>query len=61
MNDKKSKSPARHESGQKTQGRPPKMTDGKRVNIYLDQPSLDRAAELGGGNVSKGIRKALSD
>lgn len=41
-------------------GRPATMQDGKRVNVYLDQPSLDRAADLGDGNVSAGIRKALS-
>lgn len=35
------------------------MQDGKRVNVYLDAASLERAAELGGGNVSEGIRLAL--
>lgn len=36
------------------------LKGGKRVNVYLDKPSLDRAFKLGKGNVSKGIRKALS-
>jgi len=37
-----------------------KLDGGKRVNVYLDEASLTRAAELGGGNVSEGIRKALA-
>lgn len=41
-------------------GRPLEMTDGKRVNVYLDSVSLARAAELGLGNVSEGIRIALA-
>jgi len=41
-------------------GRPQKMTSGKRVNVYLDSTSLDRASVLGSGNVSAGIRAALS-
>lgn len=36
-----------------------KLDGGKRVNVYLDDASLDRAARLGGGNVSEGIRIAL--
>lgn len=40
-------------------GRPVEMDGGKRVNVYLDAASLARAAELGGGNVSEGIRAAL--
>lgn len=41
-------------------GRPAELTGGKRVNVYLDAASLDRAAELGNGNVSEGIRIALA-
>lgn len=41
-------------------GAPRQMDGGKRVNVYLDSDSLARAAELGGGNVSEGIRIALS-
>lgn len=41
-------------------GRPAELKDGKRVNVYLDAGSLKLAAELGGGNVSEGIRIALS-
>lgn len=40
-------------------GRPVSMRDGKRVNVYLDRKSLERAAKLGDGNVSAGIRRAL--
>lgn len=40
-------------------GRPAEVKGGKRVNVYLDAASLTRAAELGGGNVSEGIRLAL--
>lgn len=40
-------------------GRPTEMEGGKRVNVYLDAGSLERAAELGNGNVSEGIRTAL--
>lgn len=43
-----------------TPGRPVEMEGGKRVNVYLDAASLARAAELGAGNVSEGIRIALS-
>ena len=39
-------------------GRPAKI-DGRNVNVYLDKTSLDRASELGNGNVSEGIRLAL--
>ncbi len=41
-------------------GRPTEMGAGRRVNVYLDEQSLTRAAELGDGNVSVGIRKALT-
>lgn len=40
-------------------GRPAEMKGGKRVNVYLDDASLARAAKLGDGNVSEGIRRAL--
>lgn len=41
-------------------GRPPELEGGKRVNVYLDARSLARAARLGDGNVSEGIRLALA-
>lgn len=41
-------------------GRPPKMTDGKRRNIYIDDASWQKAKKLGDGKPSEGIRKALS-
>ena len=37
-----------------------KMADGRRVNVYLDAQSLAAAEKIGNGNVSQGIRKALS-
>lgn len=40
-------------------GRPAELDGGKRVNVYLDAPSMERAADLGKGNVSEGIRIAL--
>ncbi|MEO2219607.1 hypothetical protein ABGV49_21350 [Chromobacterium vaccinii] len=40
-------------------GAPPKMQGGARHNVYLDAESIDIAMELGGGNISKGIRLAL--
>ncbi|QYY33666.1 hypothetical protein K2O51_30940 (plasmid) [Cupriavidus pinatubonensis] len=42
-------------------GRPQEMEGGKRVNVYLDATSLARAARLGAGNVSVGIRRSLSN
>lgn len=42
-----------------TLGRPAELTGGKRVNVYLDDDSLQRAEQLGAGNVSAGIRRAL--
>jgi hypothetical protein len=41
-------------------GRPTELNGGKRVNVYLDQASLDAATALGNGNVSEGIRRALA-
>ncbi len=41
-------------------GRPSELTDGKRVNVYLDPASLAAAAKIGNGNVSEGIRVALA-
>lgn len=41
-------------------GAPPKMENGKRVNVYLDTASIEVAAKLGNGNVSDGIRIALA-
>lgn len=40
-------------------GRPAELENGKRVNVYLDADSLSIAAEVGNGNVSEGIRRAL--
>lgn len=40
-------------------GRPKKMTEGRRRNIYIDDESWESAQKLGGGNASDGIRIAL--
>lgn len=40
-------------------GRPSEMAGGKKVNTYLDVESIEIATQLGNGNVSDGIRKAL--
>jgi hypothetical protein len=48
------------EGGYRSPGRPAEMESGKRVNVYLDGPSIERAKSLGDGNVSEGIRKALT-
>ena len=40
-------------------GRPPTV-EGRKVTVYLDESSLAKAANLGDGNVSAGIRLALT-
>ena len=42
-------------------GRPKKMQDGQRIDVYLDAAAITRAKQIGGGNISAGIRKALFD
>ena len=42
-------------------GRPSEMEGGKAVKVYLDAGSLAIAAKMGNGNVSEGIRTALSE
>lgn len=42
-------------------GRPRNLKGGKTVSMYLDDESLERARSLGQGNVSEGIRAALSN
>jgi len=32
----------------------------KRINVSLDQATIDRAREIGDGNLSEGIRRAVS-
>jgi hypothetical protein len=41
-------------------GRPPELEGGARHNVYLDTVSIARARKLGKGNISEGIRIALS-
>lgn len=38
-------------------GRPP--TGAQRVNVTLDETTLARAKEIGEGNVSEGLRRAV--
>lgn len=55
MNDRKAKN-----SGFKRPGRPEQMQDGKRRNVYIDDASWQLAQQIGNGNASEGIRRALS-
>ena len=41
-------------------GRPDTMDGGRRVQVYLDAPSLATADRMGDGNMSAGIRAALA-
>jgi hypothetical protein len=41
-------------------GRPAELEGGSRRNVYLDAVSIARARKLGKGNISEGIRIALS-
>jgi hypothetical protein len=41
-------------------GRPAELDGGGRRNVYLDAASVARAVKLGKGNISEGIRIALS-
>lgn len=41
-------------------GRPTELENGSRRNVYLDAVSIARAKKLGKGNISEGIRIALS-
>ena len=38
----------------------PTLIGGRRVNVYLDEESLGAALWLGDGNISAGIRVALT-
>lgn len=39
----------------------PTTINGKRVNVYLNDESIRIASDLGNGNISEGIRKALKN
>lgn len=41
-------------------GRPATLSGGRRAFVYLDDDSLKTARRLGDGNVSEGIRRALT-
>lgn len=49
---------SKHEDEKRPVGAPVTV-DGRRVSVYLDEASIQMAAELGGGNISEGIRRAL--
>lgn len=41
-------------------GRPAEIADARRVNVTLDPATIERAKEIGAGNVSQGIRTAVA-
>jgi len=41
-------------------GPPFRLEGGKRVNVYLDAPTLAKAEIIGGGKVSIGLRVAVA-
>lgn len=43
-----------------SQGRQSALVGGRRVQVYLDDASLEAASRIGDGNVSDGIRRALA-
>lgn len=49
-----------HTNVYKPKGRPQEMQGGKRRNVYIDDASWDKAAKIGKGNASDGIRVALT-
>ncbi len=44
-----------------TRGFQTQMVDGKRIYVYLDAETRVKAALLGDGNISKGIRLAFKE
>lgn len=40
-------------------GRPTELEDGKRTNVYLDSDAVEVAKQVGDGNLSLGVRRAL--
>lgn len=41
-------------------GRPREIDSGRRVMLYLDPDTLEKAAAIGSGSVSKGVRLAIA-
>lgn len=41
-----------------TPGRPVEI-DARRVNVTLDEATIEQAKEIGGGNLSAGLREAV--
>lgn len=41
--------------------RPPEMEGGRRMNVYLDAATIETAKRLGGGNISEGLRIAVTN
>lgn len=48
-------------SAKKPQGRVPFLEGCKAVKVYMDNKSLEKAKKIGVGNVSAGVRLALSE
>ena len=46
-------------TGKKPIGPPRQMEDGRKISVYLTDALIEKAKELGGGNLSAGVRKAL--
>lgn len=46
-------------TNKKQAGRPAVMAGGKRVQVYLDERTLEKARRIGDGNISEGIRLAI--
>jgi hypothetical protein len=42
-------------------GRPISIKDGRAYYVYLDQETVEKALQLGEGNLSAGIRKGFKD
>lgn len=40
-------------------GRPPTLEGAQRVQVMLDQPTIDKGKRIGAGNLSLGIRRAV--
>ena len=49
----------KHEQEPTPLGKRETMSGGRRVQVYIDTRSLHIASQLGNGNISSGIRRAL--
>ena len=53
------KTPATHGGKREGAGRPP--TGVRKVQLTLDDKTIDKGTEIGEGNLSRGVRIAVSD